>query len=101
MSCSCDNGSRYFSQDPDENLDYTVNWASNGWLVNDVIVDSAWEADAELTLGLDYNSSVACLVWVQLTEEAVLGETYTLTNKIRTQTGRMADQSLLITAEQK
>lgn len=96
MACQCSNGHYY--QDPDERLDYTIDWASDEWLEGDIIQDSNWIIPEGMMSTGSYFNTQATLVWLS---GGVTGESYTVTNEITTKAGRAASQSITITIKEK
>lgn len=76
-------------KDPDEYLDYQLNWAAR--LGSDVIVDSVWDVPAEIIGGSMTFTNTTTTIWLS---GGATGESCTLTNHITTQGGRLMDQSV-------
>lgn len=81
---------RWPSKDPDERLDYTIDWS--GRLGTDTIVSSAWpEVPDGVTLDAESFGPRSATVWIV---GGTLGTTYRLVNRITTVGGRIMDQSV-------
>jgi hypothetical protein len=77
------------SKDPDEVLDYSLNWSQA--LSGDTIVSSDWTiSDSSLVENHSTNSSTSATIWL---EDGTLNTTYTVTNTIVTAAGRTFQQS--------
>lgn len=81
-----------FGKDPEDIIDYTVNWANV--LGEDTINTSTWEVE-EGTVTVDSNSftDTTTTVWVS---GGVLSEKTILRNQITTDGGRTMDQSVVL-----
>jgi hypothetical protein len=82
-------------KDPDAKLDYGVNWAG-GWLGDDTIASSAWQADAGITImttPAPSHTTTTTTVWL---EGGTAGQSYQVTNHVVTAAGREDDRSLWI-----
>ena len=77
-----------FDKDPDEVLDYTINWA-NRLLPSETISDSTWTLDAGITKDSDSLSGSAATIWLS---GGVAGTKYVLVNRITTSAGRKYEQ---------
>lgn len=85
-----------FLKDPNATLDYSVDWAD--WLDGDSISTSAWVVDSGITVAVSpaaSNTADTATVWLS---GGTLGESYTITNRITTAAGRIADRSIVIRA---
>jgi len=93
--------------DPDETLDYTMDWET--WLAEtgsptDVISTSSWTVNdatgspSQPSLSGETNTMSAATVFVSSCQ---LGELYQLTNTITTGQGRTAERSLTLRCEQR
>ena len=80
-----------YSKDPDETLDYIVNWATH--LGSDTISSSSWDAETGITVDSDTNTTTTATVWLS---GGTLGEFYLVTNTIVTDGGRTLEQSIRI-----
>lgn len=81
-------------KDPDELLDYEINWAAR--LDGDTIVGSTWIIPDGITQEPDFGAAFtgsATTIWLS---GGILSEKYELTNRIETAGGRIMDQSALI-----
>ncbi|UXN70897.1 hypothetical protein N8A98_06835 [Devosia neptuniae] len=80
------------AKDPNEVLDYDLNWAAR--LSGDTIVTSTWLlADGALVIDSDEQSGTATKVWLSGGAEGV---SYTLTNRVVTSGNRTMDESVRI-----
>lgn len=80
------------SKDPDEVLDYSLNWANA--LGTDTIQTSSWAiSDSSLVENHSTNTSSLTVIWL---EDGTLNQTYTVTNTITTAGGRTFQQSVSI-----
>lgn len=93
--------------DPDETLDYTLDWAT--WLAEtgspaDTITMSAWAVSesagspSQPTLSGESNTTSTATVFISGCQ---LAEIYQLTNTITTGQGRTAERSLTLRCEQR
>ena len=81
-----------FIKDPDAVLDYSVDWSK--WLAGDQIQTSSWSvSDPALEAADDSNTTSRTVVWLA---GGVVGQTYTVTNRITTSGGRTDERSLVI-----
>lgn len=82
-----------FTQDPQDRLDYEVDWAD--WLpTGDTVIASAWaSSDPVLVLEDDAFTTTSAVVFVS---GGTLGQSYLVTNHIETGQGREKDQTLKI-----
>jgi hypothetical protein len=83
--------SNIFLKDPDDVLDYKIDWET--WLNGDTITDSSWAADTGITVDSDESTTTQSVVWLS---GGTAGTTYTVTNSIVTAAGREKDKSLSI-----
>jgi hypothetical protein len=88
-------------KDPDEVLDYTVDWSDR--LGADTINDSSWEmsadnSDDELDIDSDTNTTDSSTVWLS---GGTIGVSYELTNRVVTAGGRTMDQTCKIKIKRK
>lgn len=92
-----------FIKDPDDQLDYTVNWTS--WLdAGDTITTSQWITPAGLTVGDGANGMPAAsnttthtTLWLG---GGTAGQLYEVVNRITTAGGRRKDRTLRIEVRQ-
>lgn len=78
-------------KDPDEVLDYTIDWTAR--LDADTIVTSTWIVPTGIVKDSDsiVAGAKATLIWLH---GGTIGEKYTLTNRVITVGGRTMDQSV-------
>lgn len=84
---------RWSDKDPDEVLDYELNWAPR--LAGDVIDSSIWiiGPDSVLVKNSDSRSDSFTVIWLS---GGTVGTTYELTNRITTANGDTMDQTVLL-----
>ena len=76
-------------KDPNAKLDYTINWTQ--WLDTDTITASGWKVSSpELIIESDSNTNISTTVWLSA---GLVGQVYTVTNRISTALGRLQEQS--------
>ncbi len=84
-------------KDPDETLDYKIDWLGStdepGPLfgLSDAIDDSLWIVPAELTSELEQEDDETTTIWLS---GGVEGTTYEVVNRITTAAGRVMDQTM-------
>jgi hypothetical protein len=76
---------------PIATLDYSINWAA--WLRGDSIAYSTWGTDQGLTVNNSGYSHHSTTVWLA---GGTPGQTYTVTNTIRTAAGRSRQMTFKI-----
>lgn len=85
---------QYFTKDPDEKLDFTINWAD--FLGTDTISGTpVWVVPTGITQSTPAPSNTTTTTTIWLTG-GTIGAEYELVNRIVTAGGRMADRSLRI-----
>lgn len=77
------------TKDPDEVVDYGVNWAPH--LDGDTIVSSQWIVPSGITKNSDSNTATATIIWLS---SGVIGETYEFVNRIVTAGLRTFDRTI-------
>ena len=81
-------------KDPDELLDYTINWAAAPrWVTDDTIVTSTWIVPDGLTGSDETDTDTTVTIWLMGGTE---GTTYEIVNRITTAGGRHLDQTVLL-----
>jgi len=75
-------------KDPDELLDYTVDWAEA--LGGDTIASSAWTVPSGITRGTDSNTATTATIWIS---GGSADQNYSLLNRITTAGGRTREQT--------
>lgn len=80
-----------WTKDPEAVKDYTLDWTD--WLAGDEITDSTWTVPAGLTKDSMGNTTKVTSIWLS---GGVLGESYILSNKIRTLGNRTESRSIEI-----
>lgn len=83
-------------KDPDEVLDYQINWADR--LDGDTIASSSWILPDGITKDSDSNADTTTTVWLS---GGVLGSSLLITNRIQTAGGRTMDQSVKLKIKSK
>ena len=79
-------------KDPDEVLDYQINWADDLALA-DTIATSTWTSPAGITQGADEFSDTVTTVWLSGGTD---GNDYTVVNRITTDGGRTMERSVIL-----
>jgi hypothetical protein len=80
-------------KDPDEKLDYSIDWSD--WLGGDTIASSDWTVErGDVTLSGKTNSTTGATVWV---DAGTAGKVNHVVNSIVTAAGREAQAALDIT----
>jgi hypothetical protein len=87
---------RWPPKDPDEVLDYGVDWSLR--LAGDVISTSAWTIPAGLTKQTDTKTNTSTTVWLS---GGVDGQSYDNLNHIVTAGGRTMEQTVELRIKQK
>lgn len=83
-------------KDPDSTVDYGCDWTA--WLqTGEIITTSTWTASG-LTKGTETNSAGITSV---LLSGGTVGTSYTVTNQIDTDQGRIEQRSMIITVKEK
>lgn len=82
----------HFTKDPDEVLDYTVDW-DNRLLTGETISTSTWVIPTGITKDSDANDDTTATVWLS---GGTAGTNYSLVNRITTSQGRTYDQTITI-----
>ena len=82
-----------FVKDPNAILDYSFDWGP--WLDSDTIDTSVWIVESPLVIesGTESNTDTITTLFISGGEA---GETYTITNRITTDGGRLDDRSFEI-----
>jgi hypothetical protein len=78
-----------FTKDPDEVLDYTLNWAAR-LVADDVISTSTWIVPDGVTKNSDNKTDKIVTIWLS---GGTLNASYSLVNRIVTTAGRTMDQT--------
>lgn len=76
-------------KDPDEILDYQVNWAAR--LGGDTITSSDFTVPAGLVKDSESNDATTATVWLS---GGTIGQTYLILNRVGTAGGREMDQTV-------
>lgn len=84
---------RTWFKDPDDVLDYTIDYDGEDWLGSDTIATSSWVAETGITIDSDTNDTTTTTVWLS---GGTADTNYIVTNSIVTAAGREKDESLYI-----
>lgn len=84
-------------KDPDEVLDYTINW-SRRLPAGDTIAASSWIFPTGLTMNSAAYTNTSATVWIS---GGTTGTTYKVTNRVTTTVGRTMDQTVSLTIIEK
>ena len=76
-------------KDPDEVLDYQIDWTAR--LAGDTISTSDWDVEAGITMNSESNTTTTATIWIS---GGTSGEDYTFTNHIVTADGREEDAQI-------
>lgn len=91
-------------KDPDEVIDFTVDWDADGWLAtSETISTSAWSVDpvdASSPLAVDSDSNTTTTATAVLSAGNA-GQTYRVTNEIVTDQARTGNKSVLVRVEER
>lgn len=91
-----------FTKDPDDILDYWIDWGANWLNDGDIISDSSWDVTPDKPSGLNIDSDsftdTETVVYVSGGAER---QEYRLTNTINTDDGLRRDQTLIIEIEER
>lgn len=89
--------------DPNETLDYVVDWTD--WLtaVTDTISTASWTVPTGITASTPevINSNTGCRVWLSVTDPELADTIITVTCRIVTSGGRTADRSFMLKIKSK
>jgi hypothetical protein len=81
-----------FTKDPNAVLDYAIDWSK--LLAEDQIAESRWSvSDPALEATDDTSTATQATVWLS---GGAVGQSYTVTNKITTQAGRIDERSFIV-----
>lgn len=91
---------RTWTQDPSDELDYTIDWNDDGWLGTDTITGTpTWTVPAGLTQPTSAtNTTTTTTVWLA---GGSVGEDYEVACKITTVAGRKAERTIRIQVRQR
>lgn len=78
-------------KDPDEILDYTIDWTPRLGTGGDVIVSSTWISPTGITVVIDSFTDTHTTIWLS---GGSLAATYSFVNRITTAGGRTMDQTV-------
>ena len=80
-----------YTQDPNDRLDYTMDWSAEMTALADTIDQSEWFPPVGLTATGDFFTDTAATVFLS---GGVVGETYIVSNRITTVGGRVIERSI-------
>jgi hypothetical protein len=91
------------AKDPNDVLDYSLDWRTYRLVVGDNISASTWFTDStgsppDLTMDSDNFDADVTTVWLS---GGVAGTTYIVTNRVTTDAGRSMDQSVKLKVKEK
>lgn len=72
---------KIFDKDPNEVLDYKVDWDDDDWLNGDTISTSTWIVQSGITKDSDSFTTAVATIWLSGGEA---GKSYDITNRITT-----------------
>lgn len=78
-------------KDPDEHLDYLIDWSGDLGSDADTITASTWIVPTGITKTTDSFAATATKIWLS---GGSVGNTYTLTNRVTTALGRIMERSV-------
>ena len=88
-------------KDPDEVIDYTVDWEAESWLAtSETISTSTWSVSPSGTLTVDSDSNDTTTATVMLSAGTV-GITYRVTNEITTNQSRTGHKTVVVRVEER
>jgi hypothetical protein len=90
-------------KDPNDKLDYSLDWRTQRLVVGDNISASEWFTDSagspqDLVIDSDDFDADVTTVWLRA---GVAGTTYIVTNRVTTDAGRIMDQSVKLKVKEK
>lgn len=80
-----------FTQNSDENLDYTINWTE--WIGQDTIASVIWTVDSGITKTASTNTTKKTTIWLT---GGTLGSNYNVKVQITTTFGRIKDAFFIL-----
>lgn len=89
---------RQFTKDPQEVLDYTVDWGANILATGETISTSTWTVPSGITKDSDSKTSTTAVIWLS---GGTADTDYDLTNKIVTSGSRTFERTITIGVRQK
>ncbi len=92
----CPAGSTEWSKDPDEVLDYAIDWKAR--LAGDTIASSTWTVPGGLTQDQASVSGSKAIIWLS---GGTLDQAYSILNRITTAGGRTMDQTVTLSVRSK
>lgn len=91
-------------KDPDEVIDYTVDWEAEGWLAtSETISASSWtvtpvDASSPLTVDSDNNDTTTATAFLSAGN---VGQSYRVTNEITTNQSRTGHKTVVVRVEER
>lgn len=82
-----------YPKDPNDVVDYTVNWSRYLNRVDDVILISGWIVPDGIEMETETSNDTLATVWLS---GGTAGVSYNLTNRITTAGGRQLDKTITI-----
>jgi hypothetical protein len=80
------------NKDPDEKLDFSIDWRTEGRLpVGDIIDASLWISPVGITVESESFSNTITTIWLS---GGTIGESYDFVNRITTFAGRIMDKTV-------
>jgi len=89
---------RQFTKDPDEVLDYTVDWGTNVLATGETISTSTWTVPSGITKDSDTKTNTTTVIWLS---GGTAGSDYNLANKIVTSASRTFERTITVGVRQK
>lgn len=89
-----------WAKDPQDVLDFTIDYFTLGWLGSDTIVTSTWTVPTGITKVLDTKTTTTTTIWLS---GGTVGETYQVINHIVTDSipARQRDKTLTFSIKQR
>lgn len=88
-------------KDPDEVIDYTVDWTADDWLASgEEISTSTWSVSPTGSLTIDSESETTTTA-TAFVSAGTVGKVYRLTNEIVTDQGRTGQRSVIVRVEER
>jgi len=84
---------KVFHQDPNDRLDYLMDWAAEMARITDTISASEWTVPAPLSSDEDSFDNTSATVWLL---DGAAGATYIVSNKVTTVGGRVIERSFKV-----
>lgn len=88
-------GGFVITKDPDDLLDYVIDWSS--WLGTDTITSVDWDVDTGIMNPTSSHTATTATIWLA---GGSVTETYNITCRITTAAGRVVDRSFRVSCVQ-